>query len=850
MAASVNAPDDVPKPSANGTKTLTPPPPPPQSPELVGKPTAKALASEYVSGSPGGISFQGQIISPQLAAYYESLPPWIDDIQVNFGMDITTQMALDPAIYTAMRTVVSQVLADGIDLRPAVDDKDDPLYAQSKDQAKLAEEYLASLPKSLEELSYEMLGGALTYGCRIAESVMRTEDSGQWVVGRVKPKPRRNVAFVVDPYMELAGFLPTVPGQFNAFSLFAASLVDAKKQNLVPKEHFVWLSWMPQDNDPRGSLFLRPLFKPWWQKQQLMIEYIKGLSQFGTPSLAMELGEDPFPAPPFDENGNQTTGEELSAADKAKNGLVVFRNGGVFVHSKGGKVYPIVVPGVGEQIQAELDRIDKQIEKAITLQTLATGEAKYGTKSLGEVHQDTAGAGLRYPRMILANMWNRLLRLVVQYNDGPKAARIVAPYVSLTATEHQDLAAELTAFATAYTAGVVVPPQRPKMWERWGLPDVPPEFLKQEAAQKQAAAQANIEATKAKAAPPGAATAKPKAAEFADDADGRWVTMEGQHVFIGKGGVIEKGPAHLVGKRPVDLPSREAPKKAPAVKGEMVAARREGKGKDAKIVMADGSPAPVHIKPSMVPPDWKDVKIGLDPDADVRVTGRDNKGRPKTVYRDDFHMRNAALKFARTQAGLHERHSLYEQNQANRQSPDPKIREAADCTWLMQEQATRPGSDNDTGGKVKAYGATTLRAEHVEESPEGVRLHFIGKEGVEHNHLIRDPELAKMLLERKRSADERDGKLFGTDYDKVSAYAKTLDTGRFTPKDWRTIKANTLALEAIDSQPPPASAKEYKAKVKAVAEKVSSVLGNRAQQALESYIDPVCFSGWKVVANA
>mgnify|MGYP001609603170 CR=1 FL=1 len=49
----------------------------------------------------------------------------------------------------------------------------------------------------------------------------------------------------------------------------------------------------------------------------------------------------------------------------------------------------------------------------------------------------------------------------------------------------------------------------------------------------------------------------------------------------------------------------------------MAAARREGKGDEAKLVMEDGSPAPAHVKPGMVPPDWSDVKVSLDaPDAE------------------------------------------------------------------------------------------------------------------------------------------------------------------------------------------------------------------------------------------
>lgn len=284
-----------------------------------------------------------------------------------------------------------------------------------------------------------------------------------------------------------------------------------------------------------------------------------------------------------------------------------------------------------------------------------------------------------------------------------------------------------------------------------------------------------------------------------------------------------------------------------AVKGEMATARRIGKGKEAKLVLADGSPAPSHVPAGKIPPAWVDVKVSTDPNADVLATGKDAKGRPKTIYRDEFHMKGAAVKFARTLEGLKKQGELHEQNQRNR--ADPALRNEADCVWLMQEQGTRPGSDADTGGKVKAYGATTLEGRHVVVEGDAVRLDFIGKEGVRHDHVIRDAGLAQMLRERKAAAGD-DGKLFGTNYDKVTAYSKTLDNGRFTPKDFRTQRANIIAIREVSAADPPKTMKEYKARVKGVADVVCRVLGNRAAQALESYIDPSVFSGWKAALSA
>lgn len=325
----------------------------------------------------------------------------------------------------------------------------------------------------------------------------------------------------------------------------------------------------------------------------------------------------------------------------------------------------------------------------------------------------------------------------------------------------------------------------------------------------------------------------------------------------GQGKGESHGPAPARGREfprlaqhPTTGPSKpavpaKAKQKIKAVQvGELVPARREGKGKEARIVLADGSPAPPHVKAAMIPPDWTDVTVATDPASEVIAKARDKAGRIKTVYRDDFHMKTAAAKFSRIREMMAKAPAIHDQNQANRSNP--ALRDAADCTWLIEEQATRPGSDSDTGARVKAYGATTLRGEHVVQAEDGVRLQFIGKEGVAHDHLIRNPELAEMLIDRKRTAGERGGKLFDTDEKRLNKYISTLDGGSFTAKDFRTLKATRLATGAIrEIGECCATAKEYKAKVKEVAQRVSHVLGNKPAQALESYIDPTVFSVWK-----
>ncbi len=346
--------------------------------------------------------------------------------------------------------------------------------------------------------------------------------------------------------------------------------------------------------------------------------------------------------------------------------------------------------------------------------------------------------------------------------------------------------------------------------------------------------------------------------------------------------------------------------KPKAQSGEMIPATRVGKGKSAKLVMADGSDVPSHITPAMVPPAWTDVRISNDPHSDVLVVAKDAKGRGKKVYSDAYEKRTRAVKFARVKEGLEKRDGIIQQVLHHRTGPQ---KENADATWLMLLQATRPGSEEDTKGYqkfhdapvtsknivmtpkkngspsvalrfgdvtipirdagaaaeiakrvqegrplengsywLKSHGATTLEARHVVKAQDGIRLQFMGKESVWHDHLIRDKDLAAMLEQRAKVGGS--SPLFKTNYSSVAKYAKTLDGGHFTPKDWRTMYANTRAISEINKIDPRVitDKKSLQVAKMQVAQHVSGVLGNQPVQALESYIDDAVFTPWDALA--
>jgi len=329
------------------------------------------------------------------------------------------------------------------------------------------------------------------------------------------------------------------------------------------------------------------------------------------------------------------------------------------------------------------------------------------------------------------------------------------------------------------------------------------------------------------------------------ESDEKWVTINGAPVKLDDSGNIVAGPAGMKGKKASEVRGgnkQSAPSSAKAASqsqtGTMQAVKRSGK----KWVMEDGSELPKHV--GYIPPAWNDVKIDADPNASLVATGVDAKGRRQSVYSESHKTKQAAAKFNRTREMLSKRDAIRRQNIANMNSADSRVREAASATALIEHTGIRPGSDRDTKAAKQAYGATTLRAEHVVKRPDGVHLQFTGKKGVELDIPITDPSIAKMVTERASTASNRGGKLFDVNDSQLRDYSHTLDGGSFKPKDFRTAKGTSVAIEEIRNMPAPKSKKEYKAAVRKVADRVSRILGNTPTVALQSYIDPTVFSGW------
>ena len=301
------------------------------------------------------------------------------------------------------------------------------------------------------------------------------------------------------------------------------------------------------------------------------------------------------------------------------------------------------------------------------------------------------------------------------------------------------------------------------------------------------------------------------------------------------------------GVKPDCSPGKGAPKAPKSTNRDFL--QPVARGADKKWRYPDGKLAPAHVAKIGIPPAWRDVHVNPDPKGTVMAMGVDAKGRAQTKYSDSHNAKAAAAKFGRVTELRKKRASIFKELERDAKKPD--LKDKAECLKLIMQTGMRPGSDNDTKADYKSYGATTLEGRHVVEKPGGgVVLKLVtGKnKGREVEFPINDAATASMLKARAAKAGA-DGKLFDVDAGQLRSYSKKKDGGSMKPKDFRTALGTDTAVDVIKTSEPPTNLKEYKAKVKEVATKVASVLGNTPNVALASYIDPQVFLSWRKKAG-
>ena len=216
---------------------------------------------------------------------------------------------------------------------------------------------------------------------------------------------------------------------------------------------------------------------------------------------------------------------------------------------------------------------------------------------------------------------------------------------------------------------------------------------------------------------------------------------------------------------------------------------------------------------------------------------------------------NRVNKIARDYDLIKSRLDRIVERERNNETTNSKDFSMAVCMFLMMRTGIRIGNEDSAEGYmtvprpnsdeeprfVKTYGLTTLLREHISISRKGrVNFDFIGKKQVDNTFEL-DAELSKMVIE---VAAHRHEPFFGINDGELTRFVKRIAGDEFTPKDFRTFKANIYAYQELKRQirnidkPKSLEVKEKKEIVNAVGDFVCNKLNNTRAVVLTSYINP------------
>lgn len=167
--------------------------------------------------------------------------------------------------------------------------------------------------------------------------------------------------------------------------------------------------------------------------------------------------------------------------------------------------------------------------------------------------------------------------------------------------------------------------------------------------------------------------------------------------------------------------------------------------------------------------------------------------------------------------------------------------EMAKVLRLMMYTGFRVGGNPDLSGKHQAFGASTLKPEHVRIEGDEVHFDFIGKAGVRQKHSIKHPKIARDIEGRLDQP-----KLFkATDRGMRKYHDAIIGDKDYKLHDYRTWVATEAARRVVETIPAPTTPAEFWVAYDLAGQAAASKIGDTLKVALESYVEPSIFQGFR-----
>lgn len=413
-----------------------------------------------------------------LSSYVQTLPPYTDDIERDFGTDIYERMMRDSAVLAAIGDIQTAVLSEGVRFlnripspSPAVaDPQAEAKFERGEEICDWVKRVMDELQAPLEDTLGEMLD-CLAYGHQVAEQTYEPR-GGKLALKKLAVKPRAAYGFVVDEFMNHWGFVVAKPGSAGIISTALTNPED-----IVAREKFFVLTNAPKCGDPRGRSILRAAYTCWWLKQQTWPNQLKFLAQFGTPSLKIimpESGGSPIEVTDDEGyllmDGDQPKTVSPEEAMLAKG--LAFQNSSVSVWPFGTQVDTLQVASDGEAYIKAIDLYDRQMVRSIIYTTRTLMEAQFGSRADSNTAQDVTGRVTQLVRRkVEVGFYRDVLLPLVRYNFGDQVASEFCPVMVLSDLNSEDVIEYGNMIANLSRSNYLRPEQKPGIDAKLKLPE-------------------------------------------------------------------------------------------------------------------------------------------------------------------------------------------------------------------------------------------------------------------------------------------------------------------------------------------------------------------------------------------
>src|ERR1700721_3074107 len=256
-----------------------------------------------------------------------------------------------------------------------------------------------------------------------------------------------------------------------------------------------------------------------------------------------------------------------------------------------------------------------------------------------------------------------------------------------------------------------------------------------------------------------------------------------------------------------------------------------------------------------IPPAYRDVWISMKPRGHLQATGRDARGRKQYRYHSEWRELRDSAKFERMVSFGEQLSKLRRVLKRDLSLPGlPREKGLAVVVSLLDATRIRVGN-TEYARDNKSFGLTTLRNRHVTFIRDGrAVLNFRGKGGVQHEILIDDKRIAKIVRRCQEIPGQHlfqyindDGQRCPIDSGQVNDYLREAMGNDFTAKDFRTWGATLHAITLLARTPLPEAPSEraLRIQIAEVVKQVAAKLRNTPAVCRKSYINPAVFDSWR-----